>query len=215
MRQALVFANGDFNDGPALRRVLSPQAYVIAADGGAMHPLMLGLRVDMVIGDMDSIEPLALQRLEQEGCDVRRFPPDKNETDLELALMAAAQKNAREIHIIGAVGNRLDQTLANVYLLNLHCLEGRNVQIVAGKQTIWQVGTGEHTLFGDAGDTLSLIPLGGDVSGLTTYGLKYPLRRERLLFGPARGVSNVITQPPARLSVGQGRVLILHTIGRA
>lgn len=210
--RALIFANGDLNDGPAVRAALAhaPDARIIAVDGGARLALACGLDPEIVIGDMDSLSPGELDDLRARGAQIDRYPPAKDETDLELALLHVAQTGADWMRIIGAVGNRFDQTLANLYLLTLDVLAGRDVQLVSGAQTIRVLGPGAHTLHGAAGDTLSLLPLAGDVTNIRTEGLDYPLRGEPLKFGPARGVSNVFGGQTARVSFDAGLLVVVH-----
>jgi thiamine pyrophosphokinase len=214
---ALVFANGDLNDGPAVRAALdAPEPWlVIAADGGLRHALTLGLVPDLVIGDMDSADPDMLAHAQKRGAAVQRFPVDKDETDLELALIAAAQRDCDPIRVVGAVGDRLDQTIGNVYLLTLPALRGRDVRLVNGKQTAWLAYPGEMMIAGQPGDTLSLIPVEGEAVGVVTENLKYPLRRETLVFGPARGMSNVLLDGKARVTFERGLLLMIQTRGRA
>ena len=215
--RAIIFANGDLYPGPLVDEVLAEAAgaAVIAADGGARHAEVCGLPVHAVIGDMDSLAEADLARYAAQGAAVRRYPPAKDETDLELALLYAAERGADWIRVIGAMGHRLDQTLANVLLLTLPALDGRETRLVAGRQAAWVLKAGEHRLRGTPGDTLSLIPLGGDASGVMTEGLEYPLRREPLLFGPARGISNVLTAETATVRLEAGLLLVVHTRGRA
>ncbi len=215
MLYGLVFANGDLNDGPAVRRALNvpPPRRVIAVDGGLRHVLALDLLPDLVIGDMDSADPADLDCVPDAS--IKRFPANKNETDLELALLAAAEQGCDVIRVLAAVGDRLDQTISNVYLLALPALWGRSARLVSGSQTSWLAYPGTTLVTGEAGDTLSLIPLTGEVTAVATQGLEYPLRREDLYFGPARGVSNVLTGPQAEVTFSSGILLMVHTIGRA
>ncbi len=215
--RALVFANGALNDGPAVQNVLSaaPKALVIAADGGARLAQMCGLRPHWVVGDMDSLSAEALHTLQTAGARIERHSPHKDESDLELALLAAVREGARWIRVLGAIGDRLDQTLANIALLSLDALSGCDVRLVAGRQTLWLIGAGEHIVHGRAGDTVSLLPLGGDAIGITTAGLEYPLRDETLRFGPARGVSNVMVGTRAQVRLRTGILAVIHTPGRA
>jgi thiamine pyrophosphokinase len=217
MRHALIFANGDLNDGTMVRRALESRhdALLVAADGGARMAVSLGLRPHVVIGDMDSLTADELAELKHSGSEIHQYPAEKNETDLELALMLVAERGATWIRIIGAVGDRLDQTISNVYLLTLPQLTNCDARMVAGKQQIWLMPAGEHTLNGEAGDTISLLPISGDVHGVSTDGLYYPLRGETLVFGPARGVSNVMNGQHATVRVESGTLLCVHTIGRA
>ncbi|MBN1203184.1 MAG: thiamine diphosphokinase [Anaerolineae bacterium] len=215
--RALVFANGDLNDGPAVRAALryAADALIVAADGGARLALACDLKPDVVVGDMDSLTADDRAILEALGAVFERHPAAKDETDLELALLAAVTRQAAWIRVIGAVGDRLDQTFANVYLLALRELAGQDVRLVAGRQTLWLIGPGSHPLHGAPGDTISLIPLAGDAVGVETGGLVYPLRDETLRFGPARGISNVMDADEAYVSLAAGTLIVVHTPGRA
>jgi thiamine pyrophosphokinase len=216
-RHALIFANGDVHDGPMVRRALdnAVNPLVVAADGGARVAQFFGLRVETVIGDMDSLTTQELEVLTSAGAQVRRHPEDKDATDLELALYHARKVDADWIRIIGGVGDRLDQTLANVYLLGLPVLADCDVSLVAGKQETRLLHPGEHHIEGAVGDTVSLIPVGGAVNGIRTENLQYPLTDETLDFGPARGISNVLQAEAARITTRQGMLLLIHTTGKA
>jgi thiamine pyrophosphokinase len=215
--RALVFANGNLHDGPAVQRALQQGAgaLIVAADGGARLALACGLTPHLVIGDMDSLSEGELADLRARGAAIERVAAEKNETDLELALLAAAGRGAGWVRVLGAAGGRLDQTLANILLLTLDALAGRDVRLAAGQQTLWLIGPGDHALDGAPGDTISLIPLGGDARGVRTAGLRYPLRGETLRSGPARGVSNAIAVAGARVALDEGTLVVVHTPGRA
>jgi len=221
MHKALIFANGDVNDGEMVRRTLEVaaampgQTLIIAADGGARAARYFGLRPDTVIGDMDSLSESELAQLQAEGADIIRHPAEKDETDLELAIALARDEGAAWMRVIGGVGDRLDQTISNVYLLAQAALAGCDARMVAGRQEAWVMASGAHTIVGAEGDTVSLIPLNGAVHGIVTDGLYYPLRDEDLYFGPARGVSNVMTAPHAQIRIRSGALLVVHTLGRA
>lgn len=217
MTHYLIFANGEPNDGPMVRRTLegAAGARVVAADGGAHVASYFGFSPQVVLGDMDSIGENTLHALDTQGVEIHRHPPEKDETDLEIALKWAAAQGAEWIRIVGGIGGRFDQVLANVYLLALAELQGCDVQIIAGKQAIRLLSPGTYTLQGAAGDTLSLLPLGCDAVGIQTEALKYPLQDETLRFGPARGISNVMLADTAQITLREGLLLVVHTIGRA
>ncbi len=220
-RYTLIFANGDLVAGPAVRKALKPAmqapdtTLIIAADGGARHALTLELTPHLVVGDFNSLSESELRILAAKGAEIRRYPAHKDETDLELTLGIAAEMGGNPIRVIGGVGDRLDQTLGNVYLMALPAVRGCDVQLVSGKQTAWLAYPGDTLITGQAGDTLSLLPLGGDVENIRTTGLEYPLRGETLAFGPARGVSNVLLESTAQITFSQGVLLLIHTVGRA
>jgi thiamine pyrophosphokinase len=214
--RAIIFANGQFTDAEGAQDLLRPDDLVIAADGGARHALAAGVTPHVVVGDLDSLPPEEQARVEAAGSRVVRFSPHKDETDLELALHHAVREGATEIVILAALGGRLDQTVANLLLLTLPELRGLDVRIVEGPQTAFLIhgardGRGETLIEGRPGDTVSLIPLGGDAVGVTAVGLEWPLYEDRLRFGPARGVSNVLTASHARVRVQQGLLLCVVT----
>lgn len=215
----LIFANGDPNDGPVVQGALSIarqyDALIIAADGGARIAAHYAQTPHIVIGDMDSLSEDEIAVLRDQGADIRQYPEEKDETDLELALTLAAERGARWIRVIGAIGDRLDQTLSNVSLLALPALTECDARMIAGKQEAWLIGAGSHTISGDAGDTLSLLPMTGTVRGVRTEALYYPLRDEDLFFGLTRGVSNVMQGAAARVHLVDGVLLVVRTLGKA
>ena len=214
---ALIFANGDIDDGPMVQQALEMAVapVIVAADGGARGAQHFGLPIDVLVGDMDSLSQRELDALIADGVDVRQYPPEKDFTDLELALQHLIERDVTWIRIIGGLGGRLDQALANVYLLALPSLRQCDVRLVAGKQETRLLYPGQYLVHGSPGDTVSLIPVGGDVHGIYTEQLAYPLTDETLYFGPARGISNVMQMGSARVTVDEGMLLLVHTIGRA
>lgn len=215
--KVLIFANGKPNPGEMVTRTLeeAADAYVIAADGGARVAHYYDFKVHEVIGDMDSLSADEVLQLEYRGAALRRFPPEKDESDLELALHYAAERGATWIRVIGGLGGRFDQMLANAYLLALPDVATCDAALVAGKQMIRLLQPRTHQLSGDIGDTVSLIPMGGQADGIVTKNLKYPLNDETLYFGPARGISNVMLANTAEITLRAGTLLCVHTFGRA
>jgi thiamine pyrophosphokinase len=205
----LIFANGDVNELTWVRPLLTRTDAVIAANGGIRHLLALERRPDVLIGDMDSLPAAVQEMLSREEIKYVAHPPAKNETDLELALLYAADHYEGAIQIIGGIGGRLDQTLANILLLVHPHLHGRRVEFITEYETAWLV-EGETTISGKPGDTVSLIPLGGDAHLAQTTGLRWPLNDDMLVFGPARGISNEMTADFATLRLAAGKLLCIH-----
>jgi thiamine pyrophosphokinase len=186
---------------------------VVAADGGAHLAASLGLAIDRWVGDGDSTEPELERRLRDSGIAMDRASPDKDESDTELALVAALDAGATDVTIVGGLGGRrFDHALANVLLLAHPRLVGLTARLLGDETRVTLVdGPADASFEGRTGDLVSLLPLGGDVEGVTTDGLRYPLRGEPLRAGPARGLSNVRTDPGARIRLRSGRLLVIET----
>jgi thiamine pyrophosphokinase len=206
----LVFANGDVDEVDWIRPYLDQATAVIAANGGTRHLLRLEWSPAVLIGDLDSLPQEAQDWLRAQSVTVHQFPHEKDETDLELALLHAVSHYDGDIQVIGASGGRVDQTLANIMLLAHPALAGRRVELVSDHQRAWLVKD-QTEVVGEIGDMVSLIPLGGNVLVQKTSGLRWPLENEILSIGPARGVSNVLAEPVARIVVGAGTLLCIHT----
>jgi thiamine pyrophosphokinase len=210
--RAIIIAGGQAGGGEGWRRWVRDGDWIIGADGGAAQALAWGLVPHLVIGDMDSLSGEARAALAAQGSQFVVHPRAKDETDLELALTYATQQGAREIVVLGALGGRLDHTLANVLLLALPQLDGLVVRIASdGGEALLVRGGGEATLEGESGDLVSLLPLGGDAHGVTATGLAWPLEGDTLRFGFSRGVSNEMTAPVARIAVEDGYLLVVHS----
>ncbi len=186
---------------------INPEDILIAADGGARHCLELGLTPDYVVGDLDSLEDNDLERLASAGAKILRFPSRKDYTDLELAVQQAAQLGASRVTLVAALGARWDQTFANVLLAAAH-LEFP-IRILDGNQEISFLRAGESLeISGAPGDTVSLLAVTSEVKGIYTQNLEYPLKNEALRLGSTRGVSNVLLQPKASISIMQGLLMV-------
>jgi thiamine pyrophosphokinase len=186
---------------------------VVAADGGAASLDGLGRRPDLLIGDLDSVSPVLAERLDAAGTEVERHPADKERSDTELALEAAVVRGATEIVLLGAIGgDRLDHELANLLLLADPGLTGRDVRIACGPATARVLRGAERlVLVGSVGDLVSLLPIGGDASGVTTAGLRWALDGARLALGRSRGLSNEIVRARASVTLEQGTLLVVET----
>jgi len=207
----VVVANGEVSSSKRSLSVLEAADAIVAADGGANWLASQGRIPDVLIGDMDSVSPSVVEALREGRCRLLRHPANKDETDLELALLEAVSMGAKRITVLGALGGRIDHTLANILLLTIPQLANVEVVIRDDRCRLYvlrQAQAGE--IHGEVGDTVSLIPLGGDAEGITTSGLEYPLHGETLRFGPARGVSNVLLEPTARISLRKGMLLVVH-----
>ncbi|HKF85785.1 MAG TPA: thiamine diphosphokinase [Candidatus Limnocylindrales bacterium] len=194
-------------------------ATVIAADGGLARARAVGLQPGLLVGDLDSLDPTLLADAEAAGLPIRRAPTAKDESDTELALLEALAAGATRVTMLGAFGGtRLDHALANLWLL-AHPAAARAELVLLDERTRAFLVTARaadgtpvpRPLPGRIGATVSLLPFGGEALGVTTHGLRYPLRDEPLVTGPARGLSNVRDTPDAAVSLRAGRLLVVET----
>lgn len=185
---------------------------VVAADGGAASIDRLGRHVDRLVGDLDSVDPSLVDRLNGAGTIVDRHPVDKEASDAELAIEAAIDAGATEIVVLGAFGGpRLDHELANVLLLADADLAGRDLRLRRGPASVRSLrGPGQLDLPGAVGDLVTLLPVHGDAEGVTTAGLRWTLDGAMLRLGRSRGLSNEIVDEPASVRLDAGTLLIIE-----
>ena len=206
---AVVFAGGD--PVPASVRALLPRgALVIAADSGLDVARRLGVAVDLVVGDLDSADPASVAASVADGASLERHPVAKDATDLELALETALRIGRSPVLVLGGAGwDRLDHLLANMLLVS-------SPRYAPVRLRWWVKGMevapvhDRLEIEGLPGDLVTLLAVGGPAQGVTTSGLRWPLRAETLTPGSTRGVSNELEAARATVSVAQGVVLALH-----
>ena len=184
-------------------------APVVAADKGLEHALSLGLEVTLAVGDFDSASPEAVEVAESAGVRVERYPEEKDATDLELALDAAATMAPARILVLAGEGGRLDHHLSTLLLLASDRYARAQVDALLGATWV-HVVRGARSLEGAPGELVSLLAVGGPAEGVTTEGLEYPLRGETLEAGSSRGISNVFALPTAHVRVQNGVLLALR-----
>lgn len=211
----LIVADGDLEPGILTAQALKA-SLVIAADGGAARALAAGVQPDLVIGDGDSLAADERARIAGLGVTIRDADPDKDESDTELCLLAAVDAGASVIALVGALGGpRPEHAIANLLLLADPRLDGVRIELFDGVSSLTRMGSAQGPavleITGAPGDFVSLLPLGGEVDGVRSVGLHYPLQGERLTTGPARGLSNCLLGSVASITTDRGRLLVIHT----
>lgn len=196
----------------AARLPAGPGVAVVAADSGVDTALALGLRVDLVVGDLDSVSAGGLDAAVAAGAVVEQHPTDKDATDLALALDAAARLlgGAGDVVVVGGGGGRFDHLLAGTLALADPARAALRITALVGDAVVHVVhGGGAAHVDAPVGALVTIVPAGGPAGGVTTRGLAWPLDHATLAPGTTWGVSNLVTEPPAAVSVATGTVLVV------
>lgn len=216
MREVVVLAGGDpptTEQVAVWRAALSatPPVTVIAADGGLALAHPLGLPVDLIVGDLDSVAPADLDAAQRAGARIEQHPVDKDATDLALALRAATSAGAEAVTVVGGGGGRADHELA-VWLLLADPSHGHLRLRWWSPRAVTDVVHPHRTchLDGTVGELCSLIPVHGPAEGVHTSGLRFPLDGEDLPAGTSRGVSNQLSAAHATVVIGRGVLVVVR-----
>ncbi len=210
MKRCVIFVGGDILDYSSVASRLMEGDILIAADSGARHVAALGKIPHMLIGDMDSIDPIIRQRFQAAGSHCKVYRPEKDETDGELAVEAALETGADRILIFGILGDRLDHFLGVLSLLKRLLDAGVRSSMVSDTQEIWLI-QGEEILELPEGSLVSFLPFGDRATGVTLRGFQYPLTEYAYSQGKPIGLSNLIKKSPATVTVGRGILIAVHT----
>ena len=208
--RAVVFANGVIQEIKLVKPLIGEKDLIISADGGLRYIRSLGLIPDLVIGDLDSVSRDDIEFFKDKKIEILKFPIEKDQTDLEIALRELIDRKYKNILVIGALGGRTDQTLANLGLMLSISNDDIQIEFDDGQEHIMLVRN-RQVFFGKRGDTVSLIPQCSPVKGITTSGLRYPLNGESLFPGQTRGISNEMIEKNAEINITSGTILCIHT----
>ena len=204
---ALLVAGEQHGDPPAM----GTPDLVIAADGGLDAARRWGLRVDAVVGDLDSAGEAALEWAGRSGAMIEAHPADKDMTDLELAMVRALPETDA-VHVVLPSGGRLDQAVASLAVLASPRWATLEVSATVGEAHVTVV-RGLCRLRGEVGEVVSLLAVGGPALVASTSGLLFPLAEEALSPTSGRGTSNVIVATPPTVDVVEGVLLAIRPTG--
>ena len=210
-KQATLFLNGTFSKSDCLPFEPSKEDLIVCADGGVRHAFQSGRIPDLVIGDFDSIHEEELKLLKEKEVELLRFPADKDETDMELAMEYLSQKGYGSVTLYAVLGGRIDHELANLTVAVAFARKGVEVRFVANRLAGYVLhGPACLKLQGQIGETLSIIVVSPRAEGVNINGLKWPLKDAELSFGSARTLSNRFDEKSAQISLACGDLLVMH-----
>ena len=181
--------------------------FVVAVDGGFAHLTRMGRLPDMVIGDFDSLGYVP------EGPNVIVHPAHKDKSDLELAFDYVLENGFRRVTVYGALGGRLDHTVANLQMCARFAEAGVEVDLVAPDFAVHiLVGPGVFVLPLAQNGTVSVFSAVDESRGVSEEGMEYPLHDAVLSNRTTLGLSNELIGRPASVSVEQGTLLVFHPV---
>ncbi|MEP6694567.1 MAG: thiamine diphosphokinase [Chloroflexota bacterium] len=209
--KAVVVAHGDVD--PRDRAHLGGAELIVAADGGTLALERWGVVPHAIVGDLDSLGVERAAEYAARGVTVVPYSPEKDESDLELAIAYATEAKADDIVLLGILGGaRFDHEIANTLLIAAEGYRGGKLRAIRGDVTLCALHGGDHIDLGGApGDLVTLLAVRGNAEGVRTQGLRYPLAGETLHFGAARGLSNVVASAGASVECDRGVLLIIET----
>jgi thiamine pyrophosphokinase len=209
--KAVIVAHGDVD--PRDRAQLEGADFIVGANGGTLALEEWGVLPHAIVGDLDSLGMERAVEYGGRGVTVVPYPPEKDESDLELAIAYAIQAKADEFVLLGVLGGaRFDHELANTLLIAADAYRGKRMRAVRGDTTVRALHGGDRLdLEGAPGDLVTLLAVRGDAEGVRTHRLRYPLINERLPFGAARGLSNLVVSSGASVTCERGVLLVIET----
>lgn len=176
---------------------------VIAADGGYQRLKKLGVKPDLLMGDFDSL------KTEPDDVETLRFGPEKDDTDMMLAIKYAYAHGYRDFRLYGGVGGRLSHTLANVQALTYLAKRGARALLYGDETVVTAIENGAVRFGAEDSGIVSVFAHGGEARGVFIEGMKYPLNDAVLSCDFPLGVSNELLHMPARVKVKEGTLVIV------
>ncbi|GAA0861097.1 thiamine diphosphokinase [Paraclostridium tenue] len=209
--KACILLNGEVNNIDYIKDVIenNDYRYIICADGGAKHLYKLNIVPNYIIGDLDSLEESIINYYKNKYVNFKKFPQRKDETDAQLCIHLAKDLKISEIHLIGALGGRIDHTIANINLMYYIKELGINPIIKSKYEDLYMIENEGINVKGKKGDIISIIPAKGDVSGVTLENLEYPLENAIIKYGNPIGISNVMKSNQCSIKVKNGCLIIV------
>lgn len=206
MTDCIIFGGADMEISDVDTNIFADK-FIICADRGFEHARELGLTPNLIVGDFDSLgySPDA-------ECEILSFKPEKDDTDLMIALKQALKRGFKSIDIYAALGGRLDHTYASIQSLNYADQHGAKARLVSDTDIVDLLAPGEYTFARKDGFTLSLFSYSEQVCGLCISGAKYSVNNITIDNSFPIGVSNEITEDKAVISFSSGKLLVIRSL---
>jgi len=204
--RAVIISGGEITDYNYIKTLINEDDFIICADSGYDHAVKMDITPAALVGDFDSIEHTNFQSAKNKNIDIVPYPAEKDYTDTEIALEYAREKGFTNFLFLAAYGTRIDHTMGNIMLLKNCLYNNEKAQLANEYNTVFFINS-KTVLHGKKGDTVSLIPI-TDCYKISTHNLKYPLFQEDLLLSSTHGISNIMTENTAEISIEKGIMMI-------
>lgn len=207
----LIVGGGYISSSWDTQELIGMQDYIIAADSGCDYLLSKGYTPDILMGDFDSISEETLLAVKSSGGKILEYPPEKNYTDSELAIVYALEMKPSSITMIGFTGSRMDHTLGNLSLLKSlddRGIDGRivnetnEIRLLSKQDSISLINENKYKY-------ISLLPISEMVRAVSIVGVKYPLRNKDLSFGETLSISNEMVEDETFITKDEGSMYII------
>ncbi|MFF2445891.1 thiamine diphosphokinase [Neobacillus sp. NPDC058068] len=209
-----ILAGGPEELLPELTDYAGENTVWVGVDRGVFHLLNRKIVPEIAFGDFDSVSPEELEFIEKHVSNMKRYKPEKDETDMELALNWALAQEPTIIRMFGATGGRLDHLFANVHLL-LNPLKEKNpatVYLIDRHNIAFLKGPGSYTIEKmKTKKYISFVPLTLDVSGITLEGFKFPLINRHISLGSTLCISNELISDYGTFSFSEGILIVIRS----
>ncbi|QED47495.1 thiamine diphosphokinase [Cytobacillus dafuensis] len=209
-----ILAGGPTDLLPNLTNYQSIDDIWVGVDKGVLTLLSLNIQPALAFGDFDSVTKDEMEIIKENIKELKKFIPEKDETDMELALNWALEQEVDLIRIFGATGGRLDHFFANIHLLIKPILARKMIQIevIDQKNTVYVKGPGEYSINKNPQlKYISFIPITIEVDNLTLLGFKYPLNDRNISLGSTLCISNELINDYGNFSFSKGIIMVVRS----
>ncbi|MBQ8632668.1 MAG: thiamine diphosphokinase [Lachnospiraceae bacterium] len=187
-----------------------PSELRIVVDGALEITHRLGVKPDYIVGDFDTVNQELLEYYEKDI--ILRHPPEKDQTDTELAIETALNSGCDSLVFFGATGSRLDHSLGNIFLLEHLLKQGIEAEILNENNKLYLKNNGFKIIRkASRGDFVSLLPLTETVENVTLRGFKYPVENLTFYREKTLGISNEITEEEASVEFSKGIFIVVES----
>lgn len=210
-----IVAGGPGNVIPDLALFKGPNVIWAGVDRGVQAIIRSGIQPHVAIGDFDSVTEEQWEEIKRQVPAIHRYRPEKDETDMELALHCAVGREPEKIVIFGGTGGRIDHFLANTFMMAVYKQKYPHIvfELRDTHNTVSVFLPGSHSLEREEGKKfVSFIPFFSDVSGLTLTGFKYPLKDHTVPLGSSLCISNELVGQTGHFSFQKGILMMIRSM---